>query len=404
MLDKIKKYSWLIDSLMEAKWSTKKEVVHNFLNAKKKYVPKEKTNAKVGDILKCALCPNMCRFDCPVARVGNSEALTPAAKSRIAYLMEMGEIDFSGEFVDLMYKCAGCDASREWCPFDFSVEDLLVGVREDIVDKGLAPKALLELKDKLEKNHQIYNQSLIPPDTEAEKARILYFMGCTARAKVPDVVNTNIKLLEKSGLDFATIPDEWCCGAPLSTLGFKDSFYKFAEHNSRLINKSKCRTLVCDCPECAYVFRELYPKIGFRLKAEILPMNQFLLRLVEENKIKPAGLQGEFVYHDPCALSRKLNVCSAPRELLKSIPGLELKETYFSHRETRCCGMGGMLGITNPEISSKIGESRISELKEVCSNIVTACPTCELAFKNANKDKRVKVYDISEVLLKSLEK
>ena len=66
--------------------------------------------------------------------------------------------------------------------------------------------------------------------------------------------------------------------------------------------------------------------------------------------------------------------------------------------------MGGMLGITNPEISSKIGESRISELKEVCNNIVTACPTCELAFKNANKDKKVKVYDISEVLLKSLEK
>jgi Fe-S oxidoreductase len=66
--------------------------------------------------------------------------------------------------------------------------------------------------------------------------------------------------------------------------------------------------------------------------------------------------------------------------------------------------MGGMLGITNPKISLEIAKNRISELKEAGDSIVTACPTCELAFKNANKDKKAKVYDISEVLLKSLEK
>jgi Fe-S oxidoreductase len=404
MLDKIKKYSWAIDALLGIKWSTKKEVISHFLMAKKKYIPKEKTNANVGDILKCALCPNMCRFDCPVLRVEKSEALSPSGKTRIAYFLEMNKLNFTSDFIDLMYKCAGCDACKQWCPFDFSVGDLLLGVREDIIERGLAPSPLVEFKDELEKNHTIYEETPVNAGIEIKKERadILYFRGCTAKAKTPEVVDANLKILKKSGVEFTTLPDEWCCGVPFLILGFKDAFKEFAEHNVKAIKESKCKTLVCGCPECTYVFKELYPKLGFRLKAEILPMAQFLLRLVEEKRIKPMSLKEEYVYHDPCVLSRKLNVCAQPRELLKSIPGLKLKEAHFSQKETRCCGMGGMLGITNPKISLEIAKNRISELGEAGDSVVTACPTCELAFKNA--DKKLKILDLSEVLLKSLEK
>jgi hypothetical protein len=89
MFDTMKKYLWVIKAISRLKLSTQKEVISRFLTAQKKYLPDEKTHADVGDVLKCALCPNMCRFDCPVLRAAKSETYSPAGKARIAYLLEM---------------------------------------------------------------------------------------------------------------------------------------------------------------------------------------------------------------------------------------------------------------------------------------------------------------------------
>jgi Fe-S oxidoreductase len=75
-----------------------------------------------------------------------------------------------------------------------------------------------------------------------------------------------------------------------------------------------------------------------------------------------------------------------------------VKEPYFSRKDTKCCGRGGSLGSTNPDIAEKIAQKRIDELRKEAECIVTACPTCTLAFNGCE------VYDISEIVIKSLEK
>ena len=134
-METMRKYLWIIKAISKLKLSTQKDVITNFLTAQKKYLPEKKTHAAVDDILKCGLCPNMCRFDCPVLQAAQSETYSPAGKARIAYLLEM-ERYVSDDAVDLMYACCNCDACQKWCPFDFSVGDLLTGVRKDIVEKG----------------------------------------------------------------------------------------------------------------------------------------------------------------------------------------------------------------------------------------------------------------------------
>ena len=135
MFDTMRKYLWVIKAISKLKLSTQKDVITRFLTAQKKYIPEEKTHADVGDVLKCALCPNMCRFDCPVLQAAKSETYSPAGRARIAYFMEMGRLT-SEDAVNLMYVCAGCSACQKWCPFDFNVGDLLTGVRKDIAEKG----------------------------------------------------------------------------------------------------------------------------------------------------------------------------------------------------------------------------------------------------------------------------
>jgi hypothetical protein len=118
--------------------------------------------------------------------------------------------------------------------------------------------------------------------------------------------------------------------------------------------------------------------------------------LNKESKIGPMEMNEEYIFHDPCVLSRKLGIYEEPREVLNSISKLKLKEAYFNKKDTRCCGLRGVLGITAPEISLKIAKNRSSELKEVCGSIVTACPACEMALKAD------KVLDISEVVLRGM--
>lgn len=396
MLDTARKYLWVIKAISKLRLSTQKEVLARFLTAKKKYLPDEKVKAEVSDILKCALCPNMCRFDCPVLDAVKSETYSPSGKARIAYTLEMGRFS-SEDAVNLMYACAGCDACRYWCPFDFSLEELLIGVRKDLIEKGLIPSSLVQIKENLVKNHTVYENGRTSLGLESRRADILYFAGCTALNKRREVAQATTEILEKAGIDYSVLPEEWCCGAPLSILGFDSDFKEVAEHNVNTFKE--CKTLVCSCPTCVHMFKEVYPKMGFPMKMEILHTSQFLLRLKKEEKITLNACNEEYVYHDPCILSRKLDICEEPRELLGSIPGLTLKEVQLNQKETRCCGMGGMLGFTNPEIALTIARKRGEVLREAGSAIVTACPVCELAFKRAGTGE---ILDISELILKVL--
>ena len=394
MFDTAKKYLWVLKAISRLNLSTQKEVVTKFLTAQKKYLPDEKTEADVKDILKCALCPNMCRFDCPVLQAAKSETFSPAGKARIAYLLEMERL-VSEDAVNLMYACAGCSACQKWCPFDFSVDNLLQGVRKDILKRGMVPPSLLRLKETVEKTHTIYENGSTSLKLEQKEADILYFSGCTTLNKAQHIAFNTLDVAEKAGVNITVLPEEWCCGAPLSILGFDNAFKKFATHNKEVITKGGYKTIVCSCPECVYMFKNVYPEIGCDINADILHTTQYLLKLVKEGRITLKEHKKEYVYHDPCVLARKLNIYEEPRELLNLIPGLNLKEAQFNKENTHCCGMGGLLAVTNPEISLEIAKNRISQLEEASQTIVTACPTCEVAFKRVNN---YQVLDVCELI------
>jgi Fe-S oxidoreductase len=383
------KVRWLVNALYKADFATKRQVIKNFLTAKRRYVPKK---GKVDSILKCALCPNMCRFDCPITKVEKSEAASPAGKMRIAYLMETGKLNFAEDAIDLMYKDLDCDACRQWCPFGFSVGDLLVKVKEDIAEKGLAPERIVKIQERLKKDHTIYENGITSLGGERKKADLLYFAGCTTLNRGKKVADATIGVLEAAGVDFTTLPEEWCCGAPLYSLGFREAFDEFAIHNLRSFKEMGCKTIVCSCPDCVYTFRKLYPKNRY----EVRHISQLLAELVE--KVGPLELDGELVFHDPCILSRKLDIYKEPREVLNAISKLNLKEADFNEKDTRCCGRGGMLGITNPSASLEIAKSRAAELGKISNFVISACPACEAALK----EQGLKVMDISEVVFKGM--
>ncbi|MBU7013234.1 MAG: (Fe-S)-binding protein [Theionarchaea archaeon] len=398
MLEEFKKYFWIAKAISRLALSTQKEVVVRFLTAKKKYLPDGKTKAHVDDILKCALCPNMCRFDCPVLQAAKSETYAPAGRARIAYLLEMGRVS-SQDAVDLMYACAACSACQQWCPFDFSVDDLLIGVRRDLVDRNLAPEMLMGIRDQIVNSHTIYQNSRTSLGLEPREADILYVAGCTVLNKERVIAQTTMKILEKVGIAVTTLPEEWCCGAPLNLLGFENDFKEFAARNADIIEKSGCKKMICSCPECVYTFKDVYAEAGFPVKADVMHTSEYFLELIEQGKIQLKELNKDLVYHDPCVLARKLHIIEQPRRVLEAIPGVSVREPPLTREHTRCCGIGGLLAMTNPELSVTLLRARDSELCELADTVVTACPACKIAFKRTrNSESR----DLSEIVFESM--
>ena len=292
-----------------------------------KVVPKL---GKADEVTRCMLCPNMCLHVCPVFDAERRLTVSPSVKARLAYL---------GGTDDAIYHCLPCDACKNACPMDISVNDNLRAFRGG----ELALKAI----EKFEKSIKV--------QTEEREGRILYFPGC--RTFESDLFDTTVEVLEKLGVDFA-LANLDCCGMPYYELGLID---KFKEKIAKLRQAaSRYEGVISNCPHCVHVMRENGIKA-----AHILAV------------LKPVKIGGDVSYHDPCILARKLDVVKEPRKLLAEM-GFEVHEPVFSGKDTHCCGYGGVYRYVAPDMAEKVAERR---RKHFDYEIVTACPSCKMALK-----------------------
>jgi heterodisulfide reductase subunit D len=183
-----------------------------------------------------------------------------------------------------------------------------------------------------------------------------------------------------------------------------------AEHNIEAVIKKGAKTLIASCPSCFHTFKHEYEEItGRKAGFEILHISQYILGLVKEGRIKLNSLNYKVTYHDPCDLGRNSGVYEEPRELIKSIPGVIFNELSSKKQDANCCGGGGNIESLNPALSAKIAEGRADEVILSGSEIVlSACQQCErtlgtaLKKKKTSSDTKIKVMDISELVLESM--
>ena len=146
-----------------------------------------------------------------------------------------------------------------------------------------------------------------------------------------------------------------------------------------------------------------YPKYADVLEGvEFLHITEFLERLLKEGKISFKNKFSKKVcYHDPCHLGRHSGVYEAPREIIKSIPGIEFVEIYRNRENSWCCGAGGGVKSSFKEWAVEISTERIEEAEETGSDILlSACPFCKTNFQDAIKasGSKIQFMDIVNLL------
>ena len=363
---------------------------------------------KESDLRLCVQC-GKCTGGCPIAP---SSRLNIRRFVREAVLQEdLGTISEEGELWD----CTTCSVCSVRCPKDVKPVDLVIAMREVLVERARLPKTIQDALEgvylhgnpwgRSRKKRAEWTEGLeIKNIALGDKAQVLYFVGCAPSYddRVQEVARATVECFDKSGLDFGILADrESCCGSEVRRMGEKGLFEMLAEENTTLFNKLDTKMIVTTSPHCFNTFKNEYPDLDIEVKHH----TQVLSRLIDEGKVDLVGEVNKVVaYHDPCFLGRQNGIFDEPRNIIQSIPGVEFVEFDRARERSLCCeGGGGRMWFEPEELGERAAEVRIKEAAEIGAQIlVTACPFCLLTLEDAVKttghEEKVQVRDIAELL------
>ncbi len=139
--------------------------------------------------------------------------------------------------------------------------------------------------------------------------------------------------------------------------------------------------------------------------------SELIARLIKEGRIKLNGnaSTGKTAIHDSCYLGRYNHLYDAPRQVITSSTGRTPIEMVRNHQRSFCCGAGGGRMWMEENAGKRINLERVQEaLKLNIDTIGVCCPYCLTMFEDGIKDEkadeRVKVYDVAEIVAKSIVK
>ena len=136
-------------------------------------------------------------------------------------------------------------------------------------------------------------------------------------------------------------------------------------------------------------------------------MKTNLNELIGKGLIKPTiAINKKIAYHDSCYLGRYNQVYDPPREILKSIPGVEITEPALTKETGRCCGAGGGRMWMEEKIGKRVNLMRLEDIQATeAETAVTACPFCKTMLTdaiNATHAEKMSSHDVVELLAQSL--
>jgi len=371
------------------------------------------------------VCPDHAKyyFDCYSSQ-GRMDITLAILDGRLQY-------EDSPELLDIFYKCDTCGGCDAMCKKVQDMEPLrvMLDMRAKLVEDGELLPQHMPLIDNLRKEDNTmmglkadrgrWAQGLQVKDLTTDTAEVAFHAGCATcydEALWP-VARGALAILKQAGIDVGIMgQDETCCGGKAFDMGYRGEFLKYAENNMDAWKNARVKTVVTACADGYYTMKRLYPEVGSSF--EVMHIVEFIDRLIQEGKLKfTREVPLTVTYHDPCHLGRRdtdriyvpgqptTGVYQPPRDILKSIPGVNFVEMFRIKEYAWCCGAGGGVREAYPELSLWTAGERIQEATAVDAQaLVTACSWCQKNFLDAIKETghKMKVYDIVELVQQAI--
>jgi glycolate oxidase iron-sulfur subunit len=209
---------------------------------------------------------------------------------------------------------------------------------------------------------------------------IAFFSGCGTEALFPQGGLAFLRICAKLEIDVVIPPEQGCCGLLAESAGEAELSREQAKRVVQTFSGLAVDFVVTACASCSYRLKRLglvlehepEAEAAWRLAAKVREASEFLVQGAAYRpgpRIRPEGV----VYHDPCHLHRGQGISAEPRELLRAATG----ETFREPASVDCCGMGGVFGVTSPQVSRELGQTRLAAYEATGAGVLaTACSGC----------------------------
>ena len=368
----------------------------------------------IDDCVHCGFCLDTC----PTYVLWGAEADSP--RGRIVLIDEglKAGSELSEEMVTHFDRCLGCMACVTACPSGVRYDRLIERVRPQVErhwersrsDRALRrllfetlphPRRLRALAPMLAAARRLGVERLpdrlsllakvaprVPsgrasrvtlpertPAVGAQRGRVGVLLGCVQRVFYPEIHLATIRTLAAEGFEVLAprLPD--CCGALELHGGAEAAAIERARATIvafRAASGAGLDHIVVNAAGCGSAMKEygelLDTAEAREFSARVTDVSELLASVQTRAPRGPVPLR--VAYHDACHLAHAQGIRDQPRELLRSIPALELVEVE-AERDV-CCGSAGIYNLVQPEAAAELGARKARNLLATGAQAIAA--------------------------------
>ncbi|NMO97114.1 (Fe-S)-binding protein [Paenibacillus lemnae] len=324
-----------------------------------------------------------------------------------------------------IWACTTCRNCEDQCPVSNEHVDKIIDLRRHLVlMEGRVPQEAQRAMMNIERQGNPWGISrsdrskwvtevdpggklglIIPTVKENPGFEYLFFVGSMGSYdnRSRSITRALVRLLNEAGVSFAILgSEEKNSGDTPRRMGNELLFQQLCRENIAAFQKANVTKIVTACPHTFNTLKNEYPEFG--LEAEVLHHTQLLDELVRSGRLSPSyPVPERITYHDSCYLGRYNEEYEAPRNILRTIPGVKLAEMERTRENGMCCGAGGGRMWMEEGAGKRVNIARTEQALAVSvSMISSACPYCltmlEDGIKEKEAEEQVKTRDIAEIL------
>ena len=243
---------------------------------------------------------------------------------------------------------------------------------------------------------QILPTDLSSPDRES----VAIFAGCVMSTAFGATAHATVRVLNKAGCDVTCPAGQGCCGALHAHGGDLDGALRLARSVIESFETDGDAPVIVNAAGCGAMMKEyrhlfaadpLWAGRAAAFSARVRDVSEYLVTRELPVMHRLTGGSIVVTYQDACHLAHAQKVTVPPRDLIRQIPGVTLRDLPD---KALCCGSAGVYNVTHPGMARTLGDRKAAAISETGATImVTANPGCHLQMQaslaRAGSDVRV---------------
>ncbi|HEY9649613.1 MAG TPA: (Fe-S)-binding protein [Coleofasciculaceae cyanobacterium] len=388
----------------------------------------------------CVHC-GFCLSTCPSYRVIGKEMDSPRGRIYLMNAINQGEADLAEATVQHFDSCLGCLACVSTCPSGVQYDKLIAATRPQVernyprslgdrlfrslifklfpypnrlrvllvflyayqkiglqklvrstgILKRISPRlaAMESVLPQITLNSFKDNFPDIIPAQGKKRYRVGVILGCVQRLFFSPVNEATVRVLTANGCEVVIPKTQGCCAALPEHQGQREQAQTLARQMIDSFAETDVDYIIINAAGCGHTLKEyghiLDDDLEYREKAKAFAVKvkdaqEFLAEVGLTAKLSPLTDEPlTMVYQDACHLLHGQKISVQPRQLLRQIPNVKLREPIDA---ALCCGSAGVYNMLQPEVADELGQQKVENLLNTGAELIaSANPGCSLQIK-----------------------